>query len=74
MLVLFQAVVAVVLHEELVTLTAARNSPDPHNPFATLTGFRVNDLFERKIELRHKKKGIIYYFCTFSCSNLCLKV
>uniref|UniRef100_A0A1B6IT26 Lipoyl-binding domain-containing protein n=2 Tax=Homalodisca liturata TaxID=320908 RepID=A0A1B6IT26_9HEMI len=51
-----QAVVGIVLHDESIALNAARTSNDPFNPFATLTGFRVNHLYERKIELWHRNK------------------
>lgn len=50
--VITQAVIAVVLHEELVTITKALNSDDPFSPFATLTGFRVNHLFVRPMRLQ----------------------
>ncbi|KAG8264847.1 hypothetical protein J6590_004879 [Homalodisca vitripennis] len=51
-----QAIVGIVLHDESIALNAARTSNDPFNPFATLTGFRVNHLYERKIELWHRNK------------------
>lgn len=54
---MLQAVVGIVLHDELLALSAASRSDDAFNPFASLTGFRVNHLYERHIEVFHNKKG-----------------
>lgn len=54
---MLQAVVGIVLHDELLALSAASRSDDPFNPFASLTAFRVNHLYERNMEVFHNKKG-----------------
>lgn len=50
---------AIVLHEELVSITNSLQSDDPFSPFATLTGFRVNHLFIRPMKLQCNGKGSI---------------
>lgn len=50
--VIAQVAMAIVLHEELVSITNSLQSEDPFSPFATLTGFRVNHLFVRPMKLQ----------------------
>jgi hypothetical protein len=57
MIVSFQAALAVVLSEQLEAKKAAAASQDPHSPFFTEYGFRLNHLLVRDLNFTYGKQG-----------------
>nr|CAD7267662.1 unnamed protein product [Timema shepardi] len=53
-----QAVVGLLLHEEMISLKAAMSSSDPFSPFSHETGFRVNHFLKRRLELTFEEEKL----------------
>lgn len=52
-----QAAMALVLLDELDTITEALDNDDQFNPFVVESGFRVNHNFYKTIKLKHNDEG-----------------
>lgn len=50
---MFQAIIALILHEENYAISSNINTSDPYSPFATQTGFRINHNYVKIIKLKH---------------------
>nr|CAD7601099.1 unnamed protein product [Timema genevievae] len=55
-----QAAVGLLLHEEMISLKAVMSSSDPFSPFSQETGFRVNHFLKRRLELTFEEENLIW--------------
>nr|CAD7428482.1 unnamed protein product [Timema monikensis] len=53
-----QAAVGLLLHEEMISRKAAMSSSDPFSPFSQETGFRVNHFHKRRLELTFEEEKL----------------
>nr|CAD7409333.1 unnamed protein product [Timema cristinae] len=53
-----QAAVGLLLHEEMISRKAAMSSSDPFSPFSQETGFRVNHFLKRRLELTFEEEKL----------------
>lgn len=65
---IFQAIIAIILHDEINTINKNITTKDPYSPFATQTGFRVNHNFIQRIKLKHNLCGGKLYYNYNFCS------